>query len=326
MRVLVTGGTGYLGSAIVRALKANGHEAVVFSRSARTGGVPEPAAGVGGPGEPGVERVAGDIRDREGLQAAARGCEAVCHTAAVVSVGRPRTADFDEVNVGGLENVLSLASQRHVRRIVYTSSFLALPPAGASRPLLLNDYQRTKVIADEDARRAAGLGAPVVLLYPGVIYGPGPLTEGNLVGRSIADHLAGRLPGVIGADRVWSFAFVDDVAAAHVAAVERGTVGARYLVGGENAPQMRLYEIVREQLGRRLPRRIPFAVAAVLGLAEQTRARLFRTPPLLTLGTARILAHDWPLDSSRAACDLGYRPRSLAEGLEPTLAALTRTA
>ena len=310
MRVLVTGGTGYLGRAIVRALASHGHVPVVFARSAVDSGL----AG---------EAVNGDVRNRDAVRDAAAGCDAICHTAALVSVWRPRRADFDDVNVGGLDNVLAVAAALGIGRIVYTSSFLALPPTGADRPLQGNDYQRTKAIAERRAREAAARGAPIVCLYPGVMYGPGPLTEGNIVGRMMADHLAHRLPGLIGANRVWSYAFVDDVAEGHVAALGRGRIGERYLLGGENAPQIRAFEILREQTGRALPRRIPSLVAAALAVAEQARAAVLRKPPLLTPATVRILEHDWALDSSVAERDLGYRPRPLVTGLSATIAALT---
>src|SRR5205085_11053106 len=126
--------------------------------------------------------------------------------------------------------------------VVYTSSFLALPPADSPHALTANHYQRTKVAARDVARRAAAEGVPVVTLYPGVIYGPGPATEGNLVGRLMRDHLARRLPGVVGVDRLWSFTFVDDVAAAHVAALTKADVAREYAVGGVNAPQGAMYE------------------------------------------------------------------------------------
>ena len=84
-----------------------------------------------------------------------------------------------------------------------------------------------------------------------MIYGPGARTEGNLVGAMVSDHLRGRLPGLVGADRVWSYAWVEDVARGHVAAMEQGRAGATYRLGGENAPQMRVFEIVRELTGRR---------------------------------------------------------------------------
>src|SRR4030095_14624200 len=114
------------------------------------------------------------------------------------------------------------------------------------RPLEANPYQRSKVRAREIARAAAGRGVPLITITPGVIYGPGIESEGNMVGRLVRDHLAGRLPGIIGADRTWAFSFVDDVADAHVRATAQGEPGADYTAGGENAPQVRAFEIVRE--------------------------------------------------------------------------------
>ena len=310
MRVLVTGGTGYLGRAIVRALRARGHDPVVFARSASASGLPG-------------RLIDGDVRDGAMLRRAAQGCDAICHTAALVSLWRPRRADFDEVNVGGLERALEALQAERVPRLVYTSSFLALPPAEARVPLRANDYQRTKVDALGVARAAAARGLPVVRLFPGVVYGPGPATEGNLVGRLLADHLARRLPGVVGADRIWSFAFVDDVAAGHVAAIERVS-GGEFVLGGENAPQMRLFEALRERTGRRLPRRLPFAVAACAGALGELGAAALGRPPLVTRGAVEVFRHDWSLDSSAACRELDYEITPLSEGLRPTIDAIVR--
>jgi len=309
MRVLVTGGTGYLGRAVVQALAANGHHPVVFARSASKSGLPGSA-------------IDGDVRDVDALGRAADGCDAICHLAALVSLWQPRRADFDDVNVGGLRNVLAAAEGRHVPRIVYTSSFLARAPRGRELPMEANDYQRTKVAADRLATAAAGSGRPLIRLYPGVVYGPGELREGNLVGRLIDDHLKGRLPGLIGADRPWSYAWIEDVAAAHVAAVERAVPGSAYALGGVNVPQMRVFEIVRSIRGTRLPRRIPFPLARLIGAAEDARAAIFRSPPLLTAGTVEIFREDWSLDSSDAASDLGLRVRPLEEGVAALLSTL----
>src|SRR5206468_8224348 len=140
------------------------------------------------------------------------------HAAALVSIWRPTPDDFDEVNVGGLKNALAAAAHRKPQRILYTSSFLALAPRDRPAALEANDYQRTKVAADRVADEAVAAGTPLVRVYPGVIYGPGVLSEGNLVGRLIADHLNRRLPGLIGPENSWSYAYVDDVAAGHCAA------------------------------------------------------------------------------------------------------------
>jgi farnesol dehydrogenase len=308
MHVLVTGGTGYVGRAIVRTLAREGHTPIVFARAASRSGLPG-------------RLVDGDVCDRAAIDRAAEGADAVCHSAALVSLWRPRRADFDEVNVGGFRNVIDVCQARGLPRLLYTSSFLALPPAGHRVPIAANDYQRTKVAGLELARAAAARGLPIVSMLPGVIYGPGAATEGNLVGRLVNDHLEGRLPGVIGADRQWSFAYVEDVAAAHVAALTRGEPGREYALGGENVPQMRLFEILRRIRGTSLPRRIPFGIATALAYFEEARSALVGRPPLLTRGAVEIFRHDWPLDSRPSVEDLGYRVTPLERGVQTLLEA-----
>jgi nucleoside-diphosphate-sugar epimerase len=157
------------------------------------------------------------------------------------------------------------------------------------------------------------------------VYGPGTTTEGDLLGRLVRDHLAWRLPGLVGADRLWSFSYIDDVANAHVAALKLPprsdpglTPADEIAIGGENAPQMRAFEILRELTGARLPLRIPFPVAEVLAGMEEARSSLFKQPPLLTRGVVEIFRHDWPLDHAQAAAVLGYSPTPLAAGLRQT--------
>lgn len=312
MNVLVTGGTGYLGRAVVHALQAAAHEVVLFARGASRSGLA-------------VRAVDGDVRDLPALRRAADGCDAIIHSAALVAVWRRRARDFDDVNVGGLTNVLAAARDAGVARVLYTSSFLALPPGGLDRAPAWNDYQRTKALADHVADEAVRRGAPLVRLYPGVIYGPGPATDGNLLGRMVSDHLQGRLPGVVGAQRIWSFAYVDDVAAAHVAALTNGVTGRRYLLGGEDAPQMRAFEIVRQQTGRPLPRRLPAWAASIAAFGDELRASWFGATPMLTTGTLEILLRDWPLGHALAAEELGYRVTPLEQGVSRVLAAIEAT-
>jgi NAD+-dependent farnesol dehydrogenase len=306
MRILITGGTGYLGSAIVRALVQHGHEPVVFARRAASSGLPG-------------RLVNGDIRDREAVRHAAEGSDGIIHSAALVSLWQPDPASFDQINVGGLEAVLEAAKSLGTPRVVYTSSFLALPPADATSPLSANDYQRTKAKALSIARAAQRSGQPVVTLVPGVIYGPGVASEANLIGRLVSDHCARRLPGIVGADRVWSYAYIDAVADAHVNAMSRTLNRPEYVIGGVNAPQMRVFEIVREHTGAALPRRIPFPVASVVGWVEEQRAALTGRPPLITRGAVEIFRHDWWLDSSRSVEELSYRIIPLETGIKGML-------
>jgi NAD+-dependent farnesol dehydrogenase len=309
MRVLVTGGTGYLGRAVVHALAARGHSPVVFARTAAASGLPG-------------RLIDGDVRNAAAFATAAIGCDAICHMAAMVSLWQPRAADFDAVNVVGLHNAIAAAEGAGIAKLVYTSSFLARPPAGRTVTISANDYQRTKVLADAVAAEAAARGVPIVRLYPGVIYGPGRQTEGNLIGRLVRDHLAGKLPGLIGADRPWSYAWIDDVANAHVTAVERAAPGASYVIGGVNAPQVRVFEIVREITGRPMPRQIPFALATPAGWMSDRMASWFGVVPLLTQGAVQIFKEDWSLDSTAAVRDLDHQIRPLEQGVRDLVASL----
>lgn len=309
MKVLVTGGTGYLGSAIVRALERAGHAPIAFSRHASAASLPGRA-------------IDGDIRDTRAVTAAAAGVDAICHAAALVALWRRDPSEFDAVNVGGLQSVLSATREHGLSRLVYTSSFLALPPADSPHPLTANHYQRTKVAARDVARRATSDGSPVVTLYPGVIYGPGPATEGNLVGRLMRDHLHGRLPAVIGADRLWSYSYIDDVAEAHVAALTHPQPEREYVVGGVNAPQRAIYEFLRDARGRPLPRSLPYPMALAAAMAQEAYSSATGRPPVFTRGVVEIFRHDWSLDSTTAERDLGLRLTPLADGLGRTLAAL----
>jgi farnesol dehydrogenase len=319
MRVLLTGATGFLGRAVARRLAARGHALRVLARpTSRLEGLPE-----------GFEVAAGDVTDPLSLSAAAEGCGAIVHMAALVKIWVPDPGRFEAVNVGGIEHAIA-AARAASARLLYTSSFMALGPSGAGRldgdrphpgPPFRNAYERTKALADARARAAAAGGQDVVIVYPGVIYGPGDMTDGNIVARMVADHLNGRLPGLVGpADRRWSYAFVEDVAEGHALALERGKAGDRLVLGGENATLGQLFALVQEIAGAPPPRlRIPYGVASVLGRAQWLWAEATGHPPQLTHGEVGVFREEWACDSARAGRELGYEWRPLAEGLRETV-------
>jgi farnesol dehydrogenase len=251
------------------------------------------------------------------------------HMAALVKMWVPDRRRFDEVNVGGLRNALA-AAQGAGARLVYTSSFIAIGPTGAA-PVdesrvhpggrYRNDYERTKAAADEIARAAARAGQDVVLLYPGVVYGPGERTEGNIVVQMVADHLRGKVPGIIGpGDRLWSYAWVEDVAQGHVAALERGRAGERYFLSGENVPMTAFFSILHDVSGVAPPRRhIPYGAARALGWTLYAWAELTGAPPKLTHEVVNVFREHWSYSSVKAEQELGYRTTPLREGLRRTV-------
>lgn len=328
MKVLVTGGTGFLGRRIVERL-ARRHEVRLL---VRPGSSRERFPG-------GAELAAGDVTDRASLLAAARGCDALLHAAALVKILAPRE-QFDAINVGGLENALAAAEEAGVSRFLYVSSFIALGPteegpggvldetAEPRDRAWINDYERTKTLADRVARRAIAEGAPVAVVYPGVIYGPGELTEGNIVLRHVLDLAKRKLPALIGKpERRWNYAFVEDVAAGVVKVLEQEPFGGRrYVLGGENVTLGEFYRIVEEQTGVPVPkRRMPDGLAKAAGAAQKSWARLTKTTPALTPDLVEIYRHDWAYSSAKAEADLGYRPQSLANGMKRSIAWLRET-
>jgi len=336
MRVLLTGGTGFLGRRLAARLcdpagdtardTASDVDLVLLVRpSSPRDGFPD-----------GVELAEGDVTDRASLSRACAGCDAVIHAAALVKILAP-AASFDRVNVEGLSHVLEAAEAAGVGRLVYVSSFMALGPTEAlpggvadesTEPadrVWINDYERTKTLADRLARQAIEAGAPLSVVYPGVIYGPGVLTEGNIVVRHLLDLAAGRLPGLLGDPaRRWNYVFVDDVAEGIARVLEQGAGGehggGRFVLGGENVTQGHFYDLVRRIGEIRVPRRrIPDGVAKAAGLFSREVARLTGGTPKLTPDLVEIYRHDWALDSSRAAAELDWRGRTLRQGLYETV-------
>lgn len=319
MKLLLTGATGFLGKNVARQLSARGHVLRILAReTSNLHALPTS-----------VEVARGDVTLAESVKEAARGCDAVLHMAALVKNWAPERARFDEVNVHGFRNVLA-AAQAAGARLVYTSSFMAIGPAGpepADESQVhpgrgyCNDYERTKAGADCVAREAAAAGGDVVMLYPGVVYGPGELTDGNLVVQMIADHLRGRLPGIIGpGDRLWSYSFVEDVALGHALALEKGRAGERYFLCGENASLKDLFAALQQAANVAPPRiHIPYPVASALGRLLWLWADVTGHPPLLTHGVVDVFKQHWAYTSQKAERELGYRITPLAEGIRRTV-------
>ncbi|HYG61556.1 MAG TPA: NAD-dependent epimerase/dehydratase family protein [Thermoanaerobaculia bacterium] len=328
MKVLVTGGTGFLGRRIVSELAPRHSLRLLVRSTASRERFPA-----------GVEFATGDVTDRASLERAAAGCDAVIHAAALVKILAP-PADFDRINVAGLDNVLHAAEQAGtVEKVVYVSSFMALGPTEAGPGGMLdekadlrdrswiNDYERTKAHSDRQARKAIADGAPVVIVYPGVIYGPGEMTEGNIVVRHVLDLVHRRLPALLGSPaRRWNYVYVDDVARGVALALEKGDPGSRYVLGGENIAQGDFYALVERLTGVKVPSlRMPDGIAKAAGAAQKTWARLRGTTPQLTPDLVEVYRHDWAFSSARAEAELGYRWRPLAEGLATTLTWLKET-
>lgn len=305
MRTFVTGGTGFIGGAVVQRLLEAGHEVRALVR---------PGTNTRQLDNLPVERVEGDLRDRTSLLKGVAGCEWVFHVAALYSFWGHQWDDFYQANVEGTRRMLEAAREAGVERVVYTSSIAVLginsdrSAANEDTPSTLagriGPYQRSKFLAEEVAREFARQGLPVVIVNPSTPVGVGdhkPTPSGQI----IVDFLNGRMFGYV--DTGLNIVDVEDVAAGHLLAAERGQVGERYILGGGNFTLKQILDMLAEVSGRpRVRRRIPHWVAMAWSYVDVAAARLYRRrTPTATPETVRLSRRYEYYDPGKAVRELG---------------------
>ncbi|MCX6094272.1 MAG: SDR family NAD(P)-dependent oxidoreductase [Candidatus Bipolaricaulota bacterium] len=314
MTSLVTGGTGFIGANVVRALLRAGDEVRVLARS---------DSDLSNIAELPVDVVRGDLRDRDSLRAAVRSCERVFHVGALYSFWVRDPDLVYEVNVEGTRNVLDAAEEAGARRIVVTSSVAALAVPGkgevvteetpATPSRMVGAYKRSKYLAEQVALEAAGRGLPVVIVNPSFPVGPWDVKP-TPTGRVIVDFLNRRLPAYV--ETGMNVVAVEDVAEGHVLAAERGRIGERYILGGENVTMRRLLEILAQVTGLPAPRvRVPYRPILVLSYANALGCRVTGTTPRMTPDTIRMSHHAMYYDPTKARCELGLPSTPIEEAL-----------
>ena len=314
MKVFVTGGNGFIGSAVVRLLIAGGHQVRCLLR---------PSSQTERLAELPYERVEGDVRDAAAVGRGLDGCAAVIHLASLSAWDLIDSPLMDEVVEGGTRNVLAAAQERPGTRVVFVSSILAIN--GSAEPRAFDEtaawtlderdliYSRSKRQAEALCQDAVKAGVDVVTVNPGEVYGPHDtalITACNLI------DFAKSSP-VLVCDGGTSVVYVDDVAVAIVAAMERGRRGERYILGGENLTIKQLAEQCLSLLGQKktivkIPNAVIRAVAAV---GKKLRLPLPFNPHVIPYATRY-----WFMDSGKAQRELGVSFRSARDTLAPTLA------
>ncbi len=315
MTSLVTGATGFLGSHVARQLAARGERVRVLVRPASQSRALECIP---------VERVTGDLREAASLVRALDGVSRVFHVAADYRLWAKNPREIYESNVGGTKNLLEAAGRAGVERFVYTSTVatIAVPREGAlpseetraSLEDMIGDYKRSKFLAEQEALQAAENGMPVVIVNPTTPVGPGDWKP-TPTGKIIVDFLNGRMPAFV--DTGLNVVPVEDAAAGHLQAAERGRIGERYLLGGRNMTLEEILGVLARATGRRAPRvKLPHAVAMAAGYADQLFSRLVGREPQIPLDGVRMARHRMFVDCSKAVRELGFAAGSVEAALE----------
>lgn len=317
MTVLVTGGSGVVGAAVVRHLVAAGQSVSALSRTPTSDAKLSPL---------GASLVRGDILDPDSLRMAMDGADVVYHVAGLNMMCPLHPDDLERVNVGGTQNVIRAAEGVGVRRLVYTSSAATIGEAAGTvgtettphRGWHLSHYERSKHLA-EAAVFAAARRVDVISVNPSSVQGPGRATG---TGALILDLLTGRLPALI--DTRLSIVDIDDCARGHLLAAERGQPGERYLLNSFTTTMREAVALLGEVHGPLDVRWVPPWLASVGVVPVELIARLRRRPPRFCREMVATLRHGHAYDGSRAAADLGLRYTS-AEDLLARLVAWFRS-
>jgi dihydroflavonol-4-reductase len=315
VRALVTGATGFVGSAVARHLLRDGHNVRVL---ARPGSDRRNLRGLD------VEVAEGDLTQAASLLPACEGCDALFHVAADYRLWAPDPSELYRSNVEGTRSILEAARKVGVPRIVYTSSVatLGIPkdgtPGTENTPVSVDDmighYKRSKFLAEEVARQFAVEGLPVVIVNPSTPIGPHDIKP-TPTGRVVRDAMAGRLPAYV--DTGLNIVHVEDVAHGHWLAFERGVVGERYILGGYNMSLREVLTEIADIAGRSPPKvRLPHGVVMPIAHVAEAWARLTGMNPIATVEEVRMSKKRMFFTSAKAERELGYTARPARAALE----------
>ena len=321
MRVFVTGGTGFIGGHVVRKLRERGDEVRALVRT------PEKGAALQ---QLGCELVAGSLADAAAIRAGVEGCDAVIHGAAVYEVGIPQSEHqaMHEANVVGTETVLRAALDAKVPKVVYISTVGAF---GNTRGQVVDEtyqhpggdytsyYEETKVEAHRIAERLIGEGLPCVIVQPGGVYGP---DDHSALGRQMNQFLDGKMPMIAFPDLGMNMVHVDDVAAGVLLALDKGSAGEAYVLGGQITTMRELIDTLAQVTDKKAPKRaLPTGLMkAMTPIGPVIGKVMNQGPNLRELISSADDVTFWA-KHDKAMADLGYSPRGLEQGLRDMLEA-----
>ncbi len=314
MKVLVTGATGFVGANLTRELLQDGTAVRVLVRPGSNRMAIAPLD---------LEVLEGDLQDRESLRRALRGCRVLYHVAAHYSLASRDAALMYRINVEGTRNILEVALELQIDRVVYTSSVGALRTSKDGRPTneetpvtlqeMVGHYKRSKFLAEREAERLAKEGLPLVIVNPSTPIGPWDVKP-TPTGKMIVDYLNGKMFGYLHTGL--NLVHVRDVARGHILAAQKGRIGEKYILGHHNLTLVQIFTLLEGISGIPAPRRkIPYPVALLAACASELYGRLAGQVPPIPLSGVRMAKTLMFFDPSKAVRELGLPQTPVEEAL-----------
>ncbi|HLO30466.1 MAG TPA: NAD-dependent epimerase/dehydratase family protein [Anaerolineales bacterium] len=313
MKYFITGATGFVGGVLAKQLCQAGHSVHASVRS------PEKAKELE---TIGVQLFKGDVTDKESMRAAMTGVDGVYHVAGWYKIGTADKTDGEKINIQGTRNVLELMQELKIPKGVYTSTCAVNSDTHGQlvdetyhfTGKHLSEYDRTKAAAHDLARDFIAKGVPLVIVMPGMIYGPG---DTSTLRANIIDFLKGRLP-MVPSQTTLCWAQVEDIAHGHVLAMEKGKTGETYIIAGQPYKLADAFKLASQITGKRAPMVVPAQILKAMSVIARPFDAML--PPTYTSEGIRVVAGVTYLgDNSKARRELGYDPRPFREGWEETL-------
>jgi nucleoside-diphosphate-sugar epimerase len=319
-KVCVTGATGFIGRKLCLELAGKGFRVHALCRDTNHALVVK---------HDNITLFKGDILDKQSLNAAMEGCEQIYHTAALAKMWCPDTNDFYTVNVMGTRNVLEAARACHVKKVVYTSTCGVWGPS-INHPIVETDprttgfpihYERTKYLAELEVNRFVQEGLNVVTVNPSRVYGEGPVTDSNTVSKMISAYIKGKWRVIPGdGNYIANYAFLDDVVNGHLAAMELGVAGNRYILGGEDISFTCFFDTLAEVSGKNYKLfKVPQKAIKMYSQLQWLKTCLTGLPPYFLPEFADRLKFNQRYSSQKAQKELNYTITPFNEGLKRTL-------
>jgi nucleoside-diphosphate-sugar epimerase len=320
MAILITGATGYIGSLLTIKLAKAGEDIRILCRTPPL--LPEF-------NQQNISVIKGDITDKPSLEKAMEGISHVYHMAAYARLWAKDPDIFRQINVEGTRNVLEAAKNSGVKKLVYTSTAGVIGPSD-NHPMrehdpritgFFNEYEETKTEAEKIAMNYVAEGLNVSIVNPARVYGPGLDTGSNPVTKIVELYMKKKWHVIPGSgEDVGSYCHVDDVVDGHISAMAKGGSGERYIFGGVNDTFNELIAYIRKH--SRVEKKLfhlPFPLMSAVSHVQVTWSKISGKPPMITPNWVRRYDYDWALDSSKAVNEIGYKIRSLDDGIRETV-------
>jgi farnesol dehydrogenase len=318
---MVTGATGFIGSRLVQELLNRQIQVNILVRSEKklSPKIRERAS-----------VFSGDIMNKKAVDSAMRDCEFVFHLAGFANIwSKDKTLPY-RTNVEGTNIILETALKNNIKKVVYTSSAGIFPPSGQQKTIneksplpdyYLTDYEKTKRAAEDLCIEYCSKGLSTVIVNPSRVYGPGPLNKSNSVTILIKKYIKGNWRFIPGdGNQIGNYAFINDVVNGHIHALEKGTTGKKYILGGTNVSYNEFFDTIGEVKGKKYRLlHLPIPVISVFAAFELFCAENFGKPPVITPDWLKRYSQDRPVSSQKAIEELDYSVTPLSEGIEKTI-------